>query len=45
MNRRELIRASAGLAVAALAAPLLRAQSKPMKREFNVRDYGAVGDG
>ena len=45
MNRRELIRASASLAAAAIVAPLLRAQAKPLRREFNIRDYGAVGDG
>lgn len=45
MTRRELLRASAGLAAATFAAPLLRAQAKALKREFNIREFGAIGNG
>lgn len=46
LTRRSLLRGGATLAAAALAAPLLRAQTaRPAKRIFDVRDYGAVGDG
>ena len=45
LTRREILRTGASLALAALAAPLLRAQAKSAKREFNIRDFGAVGDG
>lgn len=44
-TRRELFRAGAGLAAASLVRPLLRAQAGPLKRVFEVRDYGAVGNG
>jgi polygalacturonase len=44
-TRRELFRAGAGIAAATLTRPLLRAQASPLKRVFDVRDYGATGDG
>lgn len=43
--RREFLRASTGLAAATLLAPLVRAQTKKLRRVFDVRDYGAAGDG
>ena len=44
-TRRAVLKAAAHLAATAWAAPLLRAQIKPLKRTFDVRDYGARGDG
>ncbi len=44
-TRREILGTFAGLATAALAAPLIRAQPAGAPRDFDVRDYGAVGDG
>src|SRR5262245_34298762 len=42
LTRRQLLAAAA----LPLAAPLLRAQAtKPQRRIFDVRDYGAKGDG
>jgi len=45
-SRRRLLRNAAALAVIGLASSqLIRAQNRAMKRIFDVRDYGAVGDG
>ena len=45
MTRRQMLRASAGLATAAFGASLLKASSARGPREFNVCDHGAAGDG
>lgn len=45
LTRRELLATGAKLAGALVAVPLLSAQTRPAVREFDVRDYGAVGDG
>lgn len=44
-NRREALRTGALLTASLLAGPLVRGQGTRVIREFNVRDYGAVGDG
>ena len=45
VTRREALRAGASLAATMLARPLLRAQGTRGPQDFDVRDYGAVGDG
>ncbi len=45
ITRREMLQAAARFASIALAAPLLRAQGTRPPRDFDVRDYGAAGDG
>ncbi len=45
LTRRQALRFGANLAAAALAVPLLRAQGTRAPRDFDVRDYGTVGDG
>lgn len=44
-TRRAFLRAGAAATTVAFAAPLLPAQPKAMKRIFDVRNYGAAGDG
>ncbi len=44
-TRRQMLRSTAGFVGAVLAAPFLRSQGTRGPREFNVRDFGAVGDG
>ncbi len=44
-TRREALRAGASVAMAALAAPLLRSQRARGPRDYDVHDFGAVGDG
>ena len=44
-TRRQMIRTSATLVAAALTGRLLRAQGARGPRDFDVHDYGAVGDG
>lgn len=44
-TRRQMLRTSAGFVAATLAAPFLRGQGTRGPREFNVRDFGATGDG
>jgi hypothetical protein len=45
ITRRTTLRTGVTLVAAAIAAPLLRAQVKRSPRDFDVRDYGAVGEG
>ena len=45
ITRRQALRAGASLAATALVAPLLRAQGTRGPQDFDVRDYGATGDG
>lgn len=45
MNRRRALQAGFQVTVAAFAAPLVRALGTRPAKEFNVRDFGAVGNG
>lgn len=45
LTRREALRTGASLAAAVLARPLLHAQDTRGPRDFDVRDFGAVGNG
>lgn len=45
ITRRQMLRTGATLVAATLGARLLRAQGTRAPRDFDVRDYGAVGDG
>src|SRR5687768_5867250 len=45
LTRRQLLRAGATATAAAFAAPLLRANTLAPRPDFDVRKYGAAGDG
>ncbi len=45
ISRRQMLRTTTTFAGATLIAPFLRGQGTRGPREFNVREFGAVGDG
>ena len=45
INRRQLLRSGATFVAAVFGARLLRAQGTRGRRDFDVRDFGATGDG